>query len=416
MSSIQALIGIFVLIGVAWAVSESRRKIKPQQILLGIGLQAGIAFLLLKVPGLRDWVQVANRIVGALERATTEATSFMFGYLAGAPLPFQETVPGASFIVAFRVLPLVIVVSALTSLLFYWRILPLVVRALAFVLQKTLRISGPSGLGAAADVFLGIAEAPLFVRPYLASMTRTELFTVMTCGMASVAGTVMVLYASILGPGLPDAIGHLVVASVITIPAAIVFAHIMVPESRASELPTGTWDVPQTADSSMDAIVRGTLDGVQMLLGIIAMIIVIFALVHLINGGLSLFGEFSGAQITLQRILSWVLFPVVWLMGVPATEAEVAARLFGSKIVLNEFVAYMEMAKLPESTLSAHSRLIMTYGMCGFANLASLGILIGGLTSIIPQRKKEILALGFRSLVAGNLATALTGALVGLIL
>lgn len=415
MAAAQGLLGIVVLLGIAWLLSEGRRRVDPRKIVMGIGLQVVIALLLLKVPGLREWVQVANRAVGAIEKATTEATSFMFGYLAGGPLPFQETAPGASFIVAFRVLPLVVIVSAITSLLFHWRILPLVVRGFGFVLRKTLRISGPSGLGAAADVFLGIAEAPLFVRPYLPTMTRTELFTVMTCGMASVAGTVMVLYASVLSPILPDAIGHIVVASVITIPAAIVFAHILVPESDHKS-DVGRWEVPRTAENSMDAVVRGTMDGVQMLIGIIALIIVIFALVHLVNGGLSAFGEVGGATVTLQRILSWVLRPVVWLMGVPLAEGEVAARLFGTKIILNEFVAYLDMAKVSDAELSAHSRLILTYGLCGFANLASLGILVGSLTSMIPERKKEVLALGVRSVIAGNLATALTGAVVGLVL
>lgn len=414
--TLQGLLGIIVMLALAWLISENRRRVSLRKVFAGIGLQVVIAVLLLKVPGLKDWVQYANRAVGAIEQATTSATSFLFGYLAGGPLPFQETVPGASFIVAFRVLPLVVVVSAITSLLFYWRILPWVVRGFAFVLRKSLGISGASGLAAAADVFLGIAEAPLFVKPYLPTMTRTELFTVMCCGMASVAGTVMVLYASVLAPIVPEAIGHIVVASVITIPAAVVFAHLLVPETAAASAAPVKWDVPRSADSSMDAVVRGTGEGVQMLIGIAALITVIFALVYLANGVLGLLGTLNGAPLTLQGLLSFVLQPLVWLMGVPAAETGAAAQLFGTKIIMNEFVAYLDMARLPAESLSSHTRMIMTYGLCGFANLASLGILIGGLTSMVPERKNEILALGARSVIAGNLATAMTGAIVGIVL
>lgn len=417
MAEFQAIAGIFAFLLMAWLLSERRWEVPIRTIATGLILQIALTLLFLKVPGFSSWVQIANQAVAAVERSTTEATSFMFGYLGGGPLPFQETAPGASFIVAFRVLPIVLVMSAITSLLFHWGILPIIVRAFAFVLRKSLRISGPSGLAAAADIFLGIAEAPLFVRPYLPLMTRSELFTVMTCGMASVAGTVMILYASVLAPIVPDAIGHIVVASVISIPAAIMFAHILIPP-QSVETVSGpdSWEVPRTANSSMEAVVNGTKDGVQMLINIIGMIVVVFALIHLTNEGLSAFGQVRGAPITLQRILGYILQPFVWLMGIPFSEGGRAAQLLGTKIVLNEFVAYLDMAKLSEEMLSQHSRIIMTYAMCGFANFASLGIMIGGLTSMVPERKDEILKLGFRSVIAGNLATAMTGTIAGLVL
>lgn len=413
---LQGFLGIAGILLVAWLFSESKRHMRPVQIGLGIALQVVLTVLLLKVPFLKNWVQAANDVVGTIEKATGSATAFMFGYLAGGDTPFQSINPSANFIVAFRVLPLVLVMSALSSLLFYWKVLPLVVRGMAFVLSRTLKISGASGLAAAADVFLGIAEAPLFVRPYLPKMTRTELFMVMACGMASVAGTVMVLYASVLGPVIPDAIGHILVASVISIPAALVLAQIMIPERSESALQGEAWRVEKTADSSMDAIVKGTLDGVQMLINIIALIIVIFALVHLVNGALGSIGEIGGSPLSLERMLSYILRPFMWLMGVPAADLETASKLMATKILMNEFVAYLDMAKLPAGALSAKTRIIMTYGMCGFANLASLGILMGTLNSIIPERRKEVLGLGFRSLVAGNLATMMTGTLAGMIL
>ena len=413
---LQGLLGIVGILLVAWLFSESKRRMRPVQVALGIALQVVLTVLFLKVPFLKNWVQAANDIVGTIEKATGSATAFMFGYLAGGDTPFQVMNPGANFIVAFRVLPLVLVMSALSSLLFYWKILPLVVRGMAFLLSRTLKISGASGLAAAADVFLGIAEAPLFVRPYLPKMTRAELFMVMSCGMASVAGTVMVLYASILGPVIPDAIGHILVASVISIPAALVLAQIMIPETSASALQGEGWRVEKTADSSMDAVVKGTLDGAQMLINIIALIIVTFALVHLANGALGSLGDIGGSPLSLQRMLAYGLRPFVWLMGVPPTDLEAASKLMATKILMNEFVAYLDMAKLPAEALSAKTRVIMTYGMCGFANLASLGILMGTLNSIIPERRKEVLGLGFRSLVAGNLATMMTGTLAGMIL
>lgn len=412
----QALIGICTFLGIAWILSEDRKKIKPRQIIAGLLLQAGLAFFLLKVPYFRGWVEVANAFVAIVENATQNAASFMFGYLAGGDTPFDIVRPTAGFIVAFRVLPLVVVMSALSALLFHWNVLPLVVRGMAFVLSKTLRISGASGLAAAADVFLGIAEAPLFVRPYLGRMTRAELFMVMSCGMASVAGTVMVLYASVLSPVLPDAIGHILVASVISVPAALVLAQILVPEKDETVLSGEAWRVEKTAESSLDAIVKGTSDGIQMLINIVALIMVIFALVHLTNGIFALVGDVGGAPITIQRLLSWPLYPFVWLMGIPASEIPQAANLMSTKILMNEFVAYLDMAKLDSQALSSNARLIMTYGMCGFANLASLGILIGTLTAIIPERRREVIGLGFKSLIVGNLATMMTGALAGLLL
>jgi CNT family concentrative nucleoside transporter len=413
---LQSIIGILGILTTAFLLSNNKRRIKVAPVVLSLALQVSLALLLLKVPFFKGWIEVANQMVGVIEESTTSAATFMFGFLAGGEAPFEVKNPSANFIVAFRVLPLVVVMSALSSLLFYWNVLPWIVRGLAFVLSKTLRISGASGLAAAADVFLGIAEAPLFVRPYLGSMTKTELFMVMSCGMASVAGTVMVLYASVLNPILSDAIGHILVASVISIPAALALAQIVVPETSVSMLTGEQWRVSKTAQSSLDSIVKGTTDGMQMLISIVSLIIVVFAFVHLVDGVLALFGSLGEQPISVQRILAAVLTPFVWLMGVPSTEIAPAAKLVATKIVMNEFVAYLDFARLPIESLSTKTRLILTYGMCGFANLASLGILIGTLTSIVPERKNEVLGLGVRSLIVGNLATMMTGALAGLIL
>ena len=349
-----------------------------------------------------------------VNRIGKAGTSFFFGYLGGGSLPFGETQPGASFIFAFRALPLILVMSALSSLLFYWRILPLVVRGFSWVLQKTLSIGGAAGVGVAANVFVGMVEAPLLIRPYMAKITRSKLFIVMTCGMATIAGTVMVLYASILSSVVPDALGHLLAASIINAPAAVMVAKLMEPETRP---PTeGTIAEDELPGSAMEAVTRGTLDGVALLINVIAMLIVLVALVHLVNLALGAFlPDMFGAPITLQSLLGYALAPIAWLMGLPWDEAATGGGLLGVKIVLNEFLAFLDLAALPKESLTPRSTLIMTYALTGFANFASLGIMIGGLVTIAPSRRTEIVQLGLRSIVAGTIATCMTGAIVGLL-
>lgn len=337
----------------------------------------------------------------------------VFGYLGGASLPFEEKFPGAAFILAFRALPLVLVVSALSALLFHWRVLPLIVKCFAWCLRKTMPIGGAEGLGVAANVFVGMVESPLFIRPYLSHMTRSELFSLMACGMATIAGTVMVLYASILSGVIPNVLGHILTASVISVPASITIAKIMVPETGT--LTSGDLISPVEASSSMDAVTKGTIQGVQLLINIVAMLVVLVALIHLLNlilGGLPLV---AGAPVTLQRAFGWVMAPVVWAMGIPWSEAPTAGGLMGTKTVLNEFVAYIDLSQLPKGVLGSKSIVVMTYAMCGFANPGSLGIMIGGMGTMAPERRSEIVSLGFRSIVAGTLATCMTGAVVGLI-
>ncbi|MGZ8245878.1 NupC/NupG family nucleoside CNT transporter [Methylomagnum sp.] len=349
----------------------------------------------------------------AVERATQTGTAFVFGYLGGAPTPFTEVGGASSFVLAFRALPLVLVVSALSSLLFYWRVLPWVVRAVSLVLRKTLGLGGAVGLSAAADIFVGMVEAPLFVRPYLRHMSRGEIFSVMTCGMATISGTVMVLYASFLSRAVPDAMGHILTASLVSVPSAILVAAIMVPtDAPATE---GELAAHSGARSAIDAVTQGTLAGVELLINIVAMLVVFVALVSLANMLLALLPEVGGQPLTLQRGLGWLMAPVVWLMGVPWHEAGAAGALMGTKTVLNELIAYLDLAKLPAESLSERSRLVMTYALCGFANLGSLGILLGGLGTMVPERRDEVVSLGAKSIVSGTLSTLMTGAVVGML-
>jgi CNT family concentrative nucleoside transporter len=398
-----------VLVGLAWLLSEDRRGARPGLVAAGLAIQLGLALVMLHWGAVQRGLAFLNDAVLALQDATLAGSRFVFGYLAGGELPFEATGPGSSFILAFQALPLVLVVSALSSLLFHWGILPRVVGALSWLLQRGLRVGGALGLAAAANIFVGMVEAPLLVRPYLRAMSRAELFAVMTTGMATVAGTVMVLYASVLGPVLPGAMGHILTASLISAPAAIVVAHLMVPGSLAT---TGSLP-PRKQGGAMDALTRGTLDGLRLLAGIAAMLLVFVALVSLVNQGLGLLPGVAGAELTLQRILGWVLAPLAWLLGIPWEDAPAAGALLGTKVVLNEFLAYLELVEA--EGLGERSRLILVYALCGFANFGSLGIMLGGLTALVPERRAELSALGLRSIASGFLATCMTGAMVGLV-
>src|SRR6266480_480851 len=406
---LHSLVGFFLLHAVAWALSEDRRTVAWRPVIAGMLLTFGLGLLLLKAPYAKDVFLALN---GALEKATRDGTAFVFGFLGGGPLPFAETYAGASFVLAFRALPLVLVVSALSALLFYWRVLPWVVRGFSFLLEKTMGVGGAIGLSSAANVFVGMVEAPLVVKPYIRNMSRGELFILMSCGMATVAGTVMALYASILSKVIPDALGHILIASIISTPAAIAISVLMVP-GKAS--PTEGKLASQAATSSMDAVTRGTLDGAQLLVNILAMLVVLVSLVSLANQVLALLPGVAGAPVTLQRLFGIALAPLVWIMGIPWAEATAAGALMGTKTVLNELLAYVDLAKLPEGALSPRSRLMMTYALCGFANFGSLGIMIGGLATMAPERRDEIVSLGAKTIVSGTLATCVAGSVVGML-
>ena len=414
MEYFQAVFGLVAISFLAWVMSENRRAFSWKLPLAGIGLQLLLAALLLKLPASRELFLWMNSLVLAIEQATEAGTSLVFGYLGGANLPFQEPFPGAAWILAFRGLPIILVMSALSGLLFYWKILPLVVRGFSWLLRRSLGIGGAVGVSAAANVFVGMVEAPLFVKPYLQKLSRAELFMVMTVGLSTVAGTVMVLYATILGPVIPGVLGHILTASIISAPAALLIARLMVPDTgEATEADRLT--PPAEADSAMEAIVNSTSVGIKLIANIIAMLIVIVALVYLVNQLLGLGPVINDTPLTIQRITGWIFAPLAWLMGMSWSDALISGELLGTRLVLTEFVAYLEMSKLPMASLSERANIIMLYGLCGFASLPSLGIMIGGLGAMVPERRTEILALGFKSLLAATLATAMTGTVAGLL-
>jgi concentrative nucleoside transporter, CNT family len=416
MQNLQSAFGIFALLGIAWIVSEDRRGVAWTQAAVALLVTFATAVILLKVPAVRRAFAAINDAVDAIAAASRAGTSFVFGYLGGGELPFELKVPGAEFVLALQALPILLVMSVLTTLLFHWRILPPIVLGFSWALERTLKVGGAVGLSTAANIFLGMVEAPLFIRPYLAKLTRSELFIVMTGGMAGIAGTVLVIYATLLGPIIPDAAAHFVIASVMGAPAAILVSLIMVPERAAQRTGGETVEVGKVASSTMDAIVRGTAAGLELLLNICAMLIVLIALVHLANAIIAgILPEMAGAPMTLQRLLGYAMAPVCWLMGIPWAEATTAGALMGVKTVLNEFIAYVELSKLPPEALDARSRLIMLYAMCGFANFGSLGIMIAGLSTMAPERRDDVLSLGPKSIVSGTIATCLMAAIVGLL-
>ena len=411
----RGLLGLAAILLLAWALGENRRVVAWRTVLGGVVLQAGLAVVLIRFPPATRVFFLLNDGADALQRATDAGTAFLFGYLAGPPLPFTEAHPGAAFILAFKALPLVLVISALASLLLYWGVLQQMMRGFAWLLRRALGIGPALALGAAVHIFVGMIEAPLLVRPWLARMQRGELFALMTCGMAGIAGTVMVIYAAILGPVIPNALGTILIASVISTPAALAIAALMVPFGPGAENEAAL-RLPHPPVSTLDAIIRGTMEGLPVLVGIVAVLLVTISLVTLVNMALGALGAAVAMPgLTLQWLFAWPFRPLMWLIGISWAETATAANLMANKTVLNEFVAYLGLAGLPPDALSAHARLIMTYALCGFANFGSLGILVGGLGAMVPERRAEIVGLGLRSVLSGTLATCSSGAMAGLL-
>lgn len=407
----QAILGVFTILVFAWICSESRRSIEWRWVIAGLSIQCVLVVLLLKVTWIAQALLYLNYLVAAVEQATLAGTTFLFGYVGGGDAPFEVTEPGAMYLFAFRVLPQVIVFSVIIAVLWYWRVLPAVVRGFGWALRRSLGLSGPLGTAGAATLFLGMVETPLLIRAYLKQLTRSEFFTVMTFGMSTVAGSVMVLYASVLKDVVPGVVGHILSASVVNVIGATYLARMIIPETQPG---TSGEDTPELSyNSLMDAVTRGTADGLTLAMNVGAMLLVLVSLVALANG---IFGiaEFAGTELSLQRIFGWIFAPVAWLIGVPWVEAVMAGGLLGTKIVLNELVAFLQLAE-HGTQLSDGTRLIMLYALCGFANFGSLGILLGGLSTLVPERRTEFLQIAPKSLISGTIVTLMTAAIVSII-
>ncbi len=412
---LRSFIGLFVLAAIAWLLGPRKRV--PLVLLFGaIGLQLGLTWLLYTAPPFRAFLSSLTGVVQVLQEVTDEGAQFVFGYLAGSEAPWvanPDAVPGAAFLFAFQALPMVIVLSALSALLWRWRVLEFLVQGFALAFRRLLNLSGAASLGAAANIFLGMTESPVLIRPRLPDMSRSDLFLIMTVGFSTVAGSVMAVYVSFLSGVIEDAAGHIFTASLISIPAAVLLARLMMPpEASAAEVQSRE-KIPQTVyQSSMDALTTGVSDGIRLYMNIIFMLLVFTSLVALVNVLLGVFPDIAGAPLSVDRILGWVFAPIVWVAGIPWAEANSAGALMGLKTALNELIAYSRLAEVSDE-LSPRTSLIMTYAICGFANFSSIGILTGGLVAIAPSRREDILQLAPKALISGTLATLMTGAAVG---
>jgi len=416
MEYLQPTIGFFGLLFLGAIFSENIKAIKLKYVVSGVLIQLILALLLLRVDLVGSFFEYLSDGVMVLKAANDYGTGFVFGYLAdGAPnAPFDITNPGGTFIFAFGGLTLIILMSAISALLWHWRIIPVIVNALSVLFKKPLNVGGPIGLGATANVFLGQVEAPLLVRPYLSLMTRHELLILMTVGMSTIAGSVMVVYTTMLTPiygsGL---IGHFLTASLISVPAGIMFANMMIPSEVKTDFPEG--DSSKMYSSTVDALTQGTKNGLEIFLSVIAMLIVVMALVFLVNSVLGIFPDVNGSAITIERILGFIFAPLAWFMGIPWEESLMAGQLLGVKTALNEFVAYLYLSDSETYNLSEKSRLIMLYALCGFANFSSVGILLSGMSAMVPERRDDLISVTGKALWAALLASCMTGFIVGII-
>jgi len=415
-SLFQIIIGFVGLVCIAIPFSQNKSSINYRHIFAAIILQIVLAFALLKIPFIVQIFAYLSEGVTALQAATQEGAEFVFGYLSNSSTsPFENSGTGNSMIFAFQILPLIIVISSLSALLWFWNILPLIIRAISKIFEKLFNIGGPIGLGATANIIMGQVEAPLLVRPYLSRMSEKELLILMTAGMSTVSGSIMIALVSMLAPQFPDInlIQHLVSASILSIPAAIMYANIMIPSSEVTNFDGNS--VPKVYDSSMDAITRGTRDGLDICLNVGAILIAFIALVSLLNSLLGILGGWIGVNdLSLQLILGYIFFPIVWLMGVPLSETLASAELLGLKTALNEFVAYGALANIEPDALSDRSKLITLYALCGFANFSSVGILVSGISAMAPERKNDLIKVSIKALIGATLASCMTGLVIGI--
>ena len=412
----RGLLGIAVLVALSWLLSENRRRVQWKVVAWGLGLQFAIAWLLVKVPLFQKILLFLNKGVGAIERASHEGGAFVFGYLTGGPSPFAMPAgfSAAPALFFFGPLMMLIVVGALSSVLFHFGILQKIVGVFARLLRHTMGLGGAEGVAVAANVFMGQSDAPLLIKPYLGQLGRPGLFCVMVAGMTTISGSLMVVYASMLDAVLPDIVlGHLVTASLISAPAAVMVARLMIP-ALPGEVDPATPALPVDSHNVVDALLIGANDGAKVMVNVAVMLVAIIAVVSLVNAALAVL-PFE-TPLSLERMLGWVMAPAMWLVGVPWSEARAAGELMSLKTVFNEFVAYLALAQQPAEAMSLHSRLITIYSLCGFANFSSVGILVGSLSAMCPECKRTVAGLGLKAMVAGTIGTLLTGAVIGILI
>lgn len=413
--NVQALAGLALTLGLCWLVSENRKRF-PWGLAIGaIVVQVGLVLLLFGLPQAQALLRGVNGAVEGLSASTQAGTMFIFGFLAGGDQPYPVSNPGLGFIFAFRVLPVILVVCALSALLWHWKILKWAAQGFGFVFQKTLGLRGPPALATAATIFMGQIEGPIFIRAYLDKLSRSELFMLIAVGMACVSGSTMVAYVTILADVLPNAAAHVLTASIISAPAGVLLARIIVPADPLEKVSSLDLNIDdKTYGSSIDAVMKGTTDGLQIALNIGATLIVFVALATMVDKGLAALPDVGGEPLSIARGLGVVFAPLAWSMGIPWEESGTAGGLLGVKLILTEFTAFIQMSQTGEALLDERTRMIMTYALCGFANIGSVGMNVAGFSVLVPERRQEVLGLVWKAMMAGFLATCLTGSLIGL--
>ena len=408
---LQIFIGFIGLVALAIPFSDNFKTINYRYVLYGILAQIILAVILLKLPFVVSFFEILGNGVVILQQATQEGANFVFGYP-----PTDSTSPYRSLLetFAFGVLPYIIVMACISAILWYWGVLPFIVNLISRACQKLFNIGGPVGLGAAANIFVGQVEAPLLIRPYVSKLSNKELLILMTAGMATVAGSVMVALIAILESSFinQNLIQHFITASVLSVPAAIMYANIMIPSNTITDFDENK--VPKVYNSTMDAVTRGSSDGASIAFSVGTILIAVIALVFIANSILGFVSSQFGFDLSIEIILGYLFAPIAWLMGIPWDEAIIAGELLGIKTTLNEFVAYPGLAALDNGELSERSKLITFYSLCGFANLSSVGILISGITAMAPERKDDLIKVSLKALVGATLASCMTGLIVGI--
>lgn len=410
---LTSLLGLCTFLGIAWALSQDRRRFPWRTVGWGLGLQFATALFILKTPIGEGLFAGAQRVVDQLNVHAIAGARMVWGPLADAGTLTKGFGPENAFIFAISISATIILVSALSSLLYHWGILQRVVHAMAWVMQRAMGTTGSESLAAASNIFLGQTEAALVVKPYLAKMTRSELMALMITGMSTIASGVLVVYAQ-----MGVSAGHLLTASVLSAPAGLIIAKIMLPETAPSETAAErSATVPPTTVNGIDALCQGTSDGIAMAINVLGMLIAFVAVVAVANG---LFGWVQSlvgiaAPVTLENVIGWIHAPLAWLLGVPARDCVAVGQFLGERVVLNEFVGYMHLAE-KRAVLDPRSFVLASYALCGFANFASIAIQIGGIGALVPERRTELAQLGLRAMVGGLLGCYVTACVVGVLL
>lgn len=415
--NLQSLAGVVLILLLCWLFSENRRRFPFLLVIGAIGVQVALVLALFAVPAIRAGITNFGAVFDGLAKSTQTGVAFVFGFLSGAGTqPYPLTNTGALFVFGFRVLPVILVVCTLAALLWHWHVLKWLTKAFGFIFSRTMGLRGPTALASAATIFMGQVEGPIIIRAYLNRLTRSELFLLITVGMACVSGSTMVAYVTILSGVLPGAAAHVLTASIITAPAGILLARVLIPRDPIAEAEQEKVALNErTYSSSMDAIMKGIHDGMQIAVNVAACLIVFVALVAIVNGLLGILPQVGGAPVSVERVLGYVFSPIAWCLGIQSNEVLAAGQLLGTKMMLTEFTAFIKLGAIPAAEMTERTRIIMTYALCGFANVASVGINLAGYSVLLPERRDEIIKMVGKAMLAGFFATCLSAAIVGAI-